>query len=66
MLRAELDVQQAQEMVDLGQRRDGALAAAAARALFDRHRRWDAEDRIDVGPAAGCTNWRAYAFSDSR
>src|SRR5579862_21955 len=36
-------------MVDLGQRRDGALAAATAGALLDRHGGWNAEDRIDIG-----------------
>ena len=50
VLGAELHVEQPQEVVDLGQRRDRALAAAAARALLDRHRRRDAEDRVDVGP----------------
>ena len=51
VLGAELDVEQAQEVVDLGQRRHRALAAAAAGALLDRHRRRDAEDGIDVGAA---------------
>ena len=37
-------------MVDLGERRDRALAAAAARALLDRDGRRNAEDRVDVGP----------------
>ena len=50
VLHAELHVQQAQEVVDLGERRDRALAAAAAGALLDRHRRRNAEDRVDVGP----------------
>ncbi len=49
VLRAELHEQQAQEVIDLGQRRDRALAPAAARALLDRDRRRDAEDRVDVG-----------------
>ena len=49
VLRPELHVEQPQEVVDLGQRRDGALAAAAAGALLDRDRRRNAEDRIDVG-----------------
>ena len=49
-LGAELHVEQPQEVVDLGQRRHRRLAAAAARALLDRHRRRDAEDRVDVGP----------------
>ena len=40
-------------MIDLGQRRDRALAAAARGALLDRDRRRNAEDRIDVGPRGG-------------
>src|SRR6185295_18412727 len=50
VLRAELDVEQSQEVVNLGQRRYRALASAAAGALLDRHRRRDAEDRVHVGP----------------
>jgi hypothetical protein len=49
MLHAELHVQQAQEMVHLGQRADRALATATAGALLDRDRRRDAEDGVDVG-----------------
>src|SRR5690606_9685629 len=49
VLRAELDVQHAQEVIDLGQGGDRALASAAARALLDRDRRRNAEDRIDIG-----------------
>ena len=49
VLGAELDVQQSQEMIDLGERRDGALASAAARALLDRDRGRDSEDRVHVG-----------------
>ena len=52
-LRAELDVEQAQEVIDLRQRRDRALAAAAAGALLDRNCRRDAEDRIHVGTRRG-------------
>src|SRR5258706_4457850 len=37
----------------LGQGADGRLAPAAAGALLDRHRRRDAEDRVDVGPRGG-------------
>ena len=37
-------------MVDLGDRGHRALAAAAAGALLDGHRRRDAEDRVHVGP----------------
>ena len=51
VLQAELDVEQAQEVPDLGRRRDRALAAAARQALLDRHRRRDAVDRVDLGPA---------------
>ena len=51
VLQAELDVQQAQEVPDLGRRRDRALAAAARQALLDRDRRRDAVDRVDLGPA---------------
>src|SRR5450759_5828987 len=40
-------------MIDLGERRDGALSAAAARALFDRNGRRNAVDRIYVGPRGG-------------
>ena len=53
VLRAELDEQQPQEVVHFGQRADGGLAAAAAGALLDRHRRRNAEDRVDVGPRGG-------------
>src|SRR5205085_10676721 len=49
VLRAELDEEQAQEVMHLGQRTDGRLAAAAARALLDRYGRRDAEDRVDIG-----------------
>src|ERR1019366_8004989 len=50
VLRAELDEQEPQEVVDLGERCDRALASAAAGALLDRDRWGNAEDRIDVGP----------------
>ena len=53
VLGAELHVEQAQEVVDLGQRRHRALPAAAARALLDRHRRRYAGDRIHVGARCG-------------
>ena len=53
VLRAQLDVQQAQEMVDLGERGHRALAAAAAGPLFDRHGRRDAEDGVHVGARCG-------------
>src|SRR4051794_26399736 len=45
MLRAELDEQQAQEMMDFGQRADRALAPAAASPLLDRHGRRNAVNR---------------------
>ena len=48
VLDAELHVEQPQEVVDLGHRRDRGLAAAARGALFDRHGRRDAVDRIDI------------------
>src|SRR5207244_11457467 len=41
--------EQPQEVIGLGERRHGALAAAAAGALLDGHRRRDAEDRVHVG-----------------
>jgi len=48
--RTEFDVQQAQEVINLSQCRDRALAPAARGALFDRHRRRQAEDRVHVRP----------------
>ena len=53
VLRAELDVEQAQEVIDLGERGHRALAPAAAGALLDGHRRRNAEDGVDVGPRRG-------------
>ena len=53
VLRAEAREEQAQEVVDLGQGGDGALAAAAAGALLDGHGRRNARDRVDVGPRGG-------------
>src|SRR5690606_23647732 len=50
VLRAELHVEDAQEVIDLGERGDRALAPAAARTLLDRDRGRDAEDRVDVRP----------------
>ena len=49
VLGAELHEQQAQEMVDFGQRGHRALAPAAAGALLDRHRWRNAVDRVNVG-----------------
>ena len=40
-------------MIDLGERCDGALSAAAARALLDRNGRRNAVDRIHVGTRGG-------------
>ncbi len=48
VLRPELHIQQPQEVVDLGQGRDRALAAAATRSLFDRYRGRNSEYRIDI------------------
>jgi len=53
MLHAELHIQQAQEVIDLGQRGHGRLAASARRALFDSHRGRNAVDRVDIRPARG-------------
>ena len=50
VLRPELDIEQAQEMMNLGQGRDGAFAATATRALLDGNRRGDTEDMVDIGP----------------
>ena len=49
ILRAQTHVDQAQEMIDLGQRGDRALESAAAGALLDRHGRRDAVNGIHVG-----------------
>ena len=49
VLDAQAHVQQPQEVVDLGQRGDRALAAAAAGALLDRHRRRHAGQPVQVG-----------------
>ena len=48
VLRADLDVQQSQEVINLGQGGDRALAAAAARPLLDRDGGRNAKDRVDV------------------
>ena len=53
VLRADLDVEQPQEMIDLGERGDRALASAPAGALLDRHRRRNAEDSVDVRARGG-------------
>ena len=49
VLDPELREQQAQEVVDLGGGRDGALGPSAARALLDGDGRRDPEDRVHVG-----------------
>ena len=49
MLGAELDVEQPQEVIDLGERGHRALASAATGALLDRDRRRNAEDAVDIG-----------------
>ena len=49
VLHAEAEIEQAQEVVDLGEGADGAPAPAAAGALLDRHRGRDAEHGVDVG-----------------
>ena len=51
MLRAELDIEQAQKVPDLGGGAHGGLAATAAQALLNRHRGRNAVDRIDLGAA---------------
>ena len=53
VLGPELDVEQAQEMMNFGQGRDRALAAPSARALLNGDRGWDPEHVIDVGPGRG-------------
>ena len=51
MLGAELDVQQAQEMPDLGGGADRGLAPAARQALLDGHRGRNAIHRVHLGPS---------------
>ena len=53
VLRAQSHVEQAQEVIDLGQGRDRALEAAAAGALLDGDGRRDAVDGVDVRPRRG-------------
>jgi len=53
VLHPELDVEQPQEMIDLGESRDRALVSAAAGALLDGHGGWNAEDGVDIGPRCG-------------
>ena len=53
VLGAELYVEQAQEMVDLGHRGHGALASPPAGALLDGHRRRNAENGVDLRARRG-------------
>ena len=50
LLLAEFDVEQPKEVVNFGQRAHGALAPAAAGALFNGHGGWNAIDGIDLRP----------------
>ena len=50
VLHAQLHIEQAQEVVDLGERGHGALVSAAAGALLDGHGGRDAEDRVHIRP----------------
>jgi hypothetical protein len=52
-LRPEFDVEQAQEMMDFGERRDRTLAAPSTRSLLNGDRGRDSENMIDVGPGRG-------------
>ena len=49
VLGAELHIEQPQEVIDLGERGHRALASAATGALFDRDRRRNTEDAVDIG-----------------
>ena len=53
VLDTELDVEQAQEVPDLGGGADSRLATAARQALLDRHGRRDAVDRVHFRAASG-------------
>ncbi|MDT4882389.1 hypothetical protein FQZ97_1183350 [compost metagenome] len=53
VLRAQLDVQQTQEVPHLGGGAHGGLAAPARQALLDRHGGRDAVHRIHLGPTSG-------------
>ena len=50
LLLAEFHVEQPKEVVNFGQRAHGALAPAAARALFNGHGGWNAVDGVDLRP----------------
>ena len=66
VLHAELHVEQAQEVIDLGQRRDGALASAAAGPLFDRDGRRNAEESVDIRPGRRAARTGAHRHSTIR
>ena len=53
VLNTDLDVEQSQKMIDLGERGHRALAPAAAGALLDCDGRWNAEDAIDIRARRG-------------
>ncbi len=53
VLHPQFDEQQAQKVIDLGERRHRALVSAAAGALLDRHRGRDAENGVYVGARRG-------------
>ena len=53
VLHSQLHVQQAQKVIDLGERRHRALVSAAAGALLDGDGGRDAEDGVDVGTRGG-------------
>ena len=57
--------EQAQVVVDLGDRADGRARVARARLLVDRDRRRQALDEVDVGLVHLTEELRAYAESDS-
>src|SRR5262245_53138682 len=50
VLSTEPGEEKAEEMIDLGDGGDGALASAAGRALFDADGGGEADDTVDVGP----------------
>ena len=50
VLNAEPGKEQAQKMIDFGDRGDGALAATATGALLDADRGRNAGDEVDIGP----------------
>ena len=50
VLMAKLDKEQTQEMMNLCQRSNRALATASAGALFNGHSGWNTKDSIHLGP----------------